>query len=179
MEREESFLLHEPDLMLAVLRVAAAGSGTLDACIEQLRRLRRCAQVRELVAEAEVRARLEGVLEKLARAHLIDQPTAGAWRITPRGRRMLAEHPEGVDDSVLIPFRPVRSAGEGAAEPHEAPNPPRSHYDLGYEAYGSGDGLADNPHPADVRAALDWENGWSQARDDERRRLGARRSAGH
>ena len=37
MEREKSPLLHEPDLMLAVLRVAASGQGTIDGCIEQLR----------------------------------------------------------------------------------------------------------------------------------------------
>jgi hypothetical protein len=160
--------------MLTALRVAAAGgTGTLDACVEQLRRLRRCAQVRELVAEAEVRAGLEGVLGKLARAQLIDRPTAGAWRITPRGRRMLAEHPAGVDDSVLVPFR---SAAEGSAEPPEAP-PPRSNYDLGYEAYGSGDSFADNPYSPDMRAALDWENGWSQARDEEGRQRRAGRLA--
>jgi restriction system protein len=178
MEREESPLLHEPDLMLAALRVAAKGTGTLDACIEQLRRLRRCAQVRELVPEAEVRERLESVVGRLDRAQLIERPTTCSWRITARGRQVLAEHPDGVDDSVLIRFASFRSADEPTAELHEAPVPPRSHYDLGYEAYGRGRGLADNPHPPDVRAALDWENGWSQARDDDRRRLRAGRSAG-
>lgn len=178
MEREESPLLHEPDLMLAALRVAAAGTGTLDACIEQLRRLRRCAQVDEPVPEAEVRERLEGVVGKLGRAQLIERPTACSWRITARGRQVLAEHPDGVDDSVLIRFSSFQSGHGRTAELHEAPIPARSHYDLGYEAYGRGRGLADNPHPPDVRAALDWENGWSQARDDDRRRLRGRRSAG-
>jgi hypothetical protein len=178
MEREDSPLLHEPDLMLAALRVAATGTGTVDACVEQLRRLRRCAQVREPVPEAEVRERLKGVVGRLGRAQLIERPTACSWRITARGRQVLAEHPDGVDDSVLTRFASFRSTGEPTAELHEAPIPPRSHYDLGYEAYGRGRGLADNPHPPDVRAALDWENGWSQARDDDRRRLHARRSAG-
>jgi len=178
MEREDSPLLHEPDLMLAALRVAATGTGTVDACVEQLRRLRRCAQVREPVPEAEVRERLEGVVGRLGRAQLIERPTACSWRITARGRQVLAEHPDGVDDSVLTRFASFRSSGEATAELHEAPIPPRSHYDLGYEAYGRGRGLADNPHPPDVRAALDWENGWSQARDDDRRRPRGRRSAG-
>jgi restriction system protein len=177
-EREESPLLHEPDLMLAALRVGATGTGTLDACIEQLRRLRRCAQVRESVPEAEVRERLKGVVGKLDRAQLIERPTACSWRITPRGRQVLAEHPDGVDDSVLVRFASFQSAGEQTPERHEALIPPRSHYDLGYEAYGRGRGLADNPHPPDVRAALDWENGWSQARDDDRRRLRPHRYAG-
>jgi len=178
MEREESPLLHEPDLMLAVLRVGATGTGTLDACIEQLRRLRRCARVHELVPEAEVRARLEGVVGKLGRAQLIERPTARGWRITSRGRQVLAEHPDGVDDSVLIRFASFQAAGDRTAGSHEASIPHRSHYDLGYEAYGRGRGLADNPQPPDVRAALDWQNGWSQARDDDRRRLRARRAAG-
>ena len=178
MEREDSPLLHEPDLMLAALRVAATGTGTLDACIEQLRRLRRCAQVREPVPEAEVRERLESVVGKLDRAQLIERPTVCSWRITSRGRQVLAGHPDGVDDSVLIRFAASQSPGERTSEPHETAVPPRSHYDLGYEAHGQGRGLADNPHPPDVRAALDWQNGWSQARDDDRRRLHARRSAG-
>jgi ribosome modulation factor len=40
-------------------------------------------------------------------------------------------------------------------------------YQRGYEAYVAGATLADNPHAPDVRAYLDWENGWSQARDDQ------------
>jgi hypothetical protein len=84
MKREESTLLHEPNLMLAVLRVAAAGKGTLDASSEQLRRLRRCAKVAELVPEDEVRARLEVVVGKLGRARLIERSTARGWCITAR-----------------------------------------------------------------------------------------------
>jgi len=178
MEREDSPLLHEPDLMLAVLRVATGGEGTIAVCVEQLRRLRRCAKIGELVPEAEVRARLERVVGRLERAQLIECPTARGWRITTRGRKVLAEHPDGVDDSVLIRSAAFPSPRERTAEPHGTPIQRRSPYDLGYEAYGSGRGLADNPQPPDVRAALDWENGWSQARDDDRRRQRARRSAG-
>ena len=85
MERDESPLLHEPDLMLAVLRVAATGQGTVDACIEQLRALRRCARVRDKVPEAEVRARLADVGAKLERARLIER--AGAGQLAPDGAR--------------------------------------------------------------------------------------------
>ena len=175
MEREEPPLLHEPDLMLAALRVGASGEGTLDACIEHLRSLRRRAQVRHLVPEAEVRDRLEGVVGKLARAQLIERHSNAGWRITPHGQQVLAEHPDGVDDSVLMQLGQLRPAAEPPAEPNEASLPRRSDYDRGYDAYGAGRGLADNPHPPDVRAALDWENGWSQARDDDRRRSAGRR----
>ena len=40
-------------------------------------------------------------------------------------------------------------------------------YQRGYGAYLAGAKLAENPHPPDARAYLDWENGWSQARDDD------------
>lgn len=179
MEREESLLLHEADLMLAALRVAASGIGTVDACIEQLRRLRQCAKVRESVPQSEVRAWLESAIAKLERARLIERQADRGWRITPRGREMLAAHPGGIDDSVLMrlpEFRPALGVG---AEVHEVGPPRRSNYDQGYEAYGAGRGLADNPHAPDVRASLDWENGWSQARDDgSRRRLRTPCSAG-
>jgi restriction system protein len=178
MERDDSPLLHEPDLMLAVLRVAATGQGTVDACIEQLRALRRCARVRDKVPEAEVRARLGDVGAKLERARLIERAGGDQWHLTARGRQVLSEHPDGVDDSVLIQFHEYRRAGEPGSEPYQPPIPPRSPYDLGYEAYGAGRGLADNPHASDVRGSLDWENGWSQARDDDRRRRErARRAA--
>ena len=44
--------------------------------------------------------------------------------------------------------------------------------DAGYEAHGEGLTLSDNPHPTDTRAHLDWQNGWSQARDETLRRRG-------
>jgi restriction system protein len=172
MERDDSVLLHEPDLMLAVLRVAAARAGTLDACIDHLRALRDRAEVEHRVPEADVRARLEAVTAKLDRASLIEWPGANRFRITARGRRVLADHPSGVDDSVLMQLEePGAPTGQPAPVP-EAPAPEASEYDAGYEAYGEGLSFADNPHPSDARAHLDWQNGWSQAHDDAAQQSG-------
>jgi hypothetical protein len=44
---------------------------------------------------------------------------------------------------------------------------PSIDYQNGYGAYLSGAGLVDNPCTPNVRAYLDWENGWLRARDDE------------
>ena len=85
MDLHESPLLHEPDLMLAVLRVANAGSGTLDDCLEHLRQLRRFAQVDELMPEAEVRAQLETARAKLRRAEPIE--IGGRWPIADHRTR--------------------------------------------------------------------------------------------
>ena len=165
MERDDSVLLHEPDLMLAVLRVAAARAGTLDACIDQLRELRACAEVEHRVPEADVRARLQAITAKLNRASLIEWRRPSRFRITARGRQVLADHPSGVDDSVLMRLEEPSAA---LGTPDDAPAAPvaASAYDAGYEAYGDRLSFADNPHPPDARAHLDWQNGWSQAHDD-------------
>jgi ribosome modulation factor len=173
MELDDSPLLHEPDLMLAILRVGAAKSGTLDDCIDHLRLLRKSAQVEEPLPEAEVRARLRTALAKLHRARLIEAPAPGQFRITARGRQVLADNPDGVDDTVLMQLPEFRLANGHAspeASSRSAPatgeRAPTVDYHRGYEAYLAGARLADNPFPPDVRAHLDWENGWSQARDD-------------
>jgi ribosome modulation factor len=174
MELDESVLLHEPDLMLAVLRVAAAKSGTLDDCIDHLRLLRRAAQIHDPLPELEVRGRLRTALAKLHRAGLIEAPAPGRFRITARGREVLADNPDGVDDTVLMQlpeFRPANGHVYYKASFRRAPpateRAPSVDYQRGYEANVAGANLTDNPHPPDERAYLDWENGWSQARDDQ------------
>jgi restriction system protein len=169
MEWDDSVLLHEPDLMLAVLRVAAASAGTLDACIAHLRELREYAGVEHRVPEAEVRARLQAVTAKLDRASLIEWPEPGEFRITARGRQVLADHPSGVDDSVLLRLAQsdARTGASDRTPPRPAPAPSAaSAYDLGHQAFGEGLSLADNPYSPDACRHLDWQNGWSQARDE-------------
>lgn len=185
---DEAPLLHEPDLMLAVLRVAAVKSGTLDDCIGHLRMLRRCARVAEPIPEAEVRAALRTAQAKLQRAKLIEVPEPGRFCITARGQQVLEDNPDGVDDSVLAQLpelRPLNGHHVAEAEPERASivarQAPNTDYQRGFEAFLAGVSLADNPHPPDVRACLDWENGWSQARDEQLRQhpqVERRRSGG-
>lgn len=170
---DDSPLLHEPDLMLAVLRVGADRSGTLHDCIEHLRLLRRAAQIEEPMPEGDVREALETVLAKLHRAALIETPAPGRFRTTARGRAVLAANPDGVDDTVLaqLPeFRPANGHHARAAMQTVAAQTLNAAYQSGFEAALAGASLADNPLPRDVRAYLDWENGWSLARDELLRR---------
>ena len=159
--------------MLAVLRVGAAKSGTLDDCVDHLRLLRKTAQVDEPLPEGAVRARLQAALAKLHRAKLIETPAPGRFRITARGRQILADNPDGVDETVLMQLPGFRAAnGHAVARASSGSAPQRAptiDYHRGYEANLAGAALADNPHAPDVRAYLDWENGWSQARDDHLR----------
>jgi hypothetical protein len=101
MDLDDSRLLREPDLMLAVLRVAAVGSGTLDDCVEHVRQLSRYALAHEPMPETDVRARMETVRAKLRLAGLIELNAAGRLRITAFGRQVLADHPGGIDEAVL------------------------------------------------------------------------------
>jgi ribosome modulation factor len=162
--------------MLAVLRVGTAKPGTVDDCIDHLRLLRKSAQIDEPLPEIEVRARLRTALAKLHRARLIEVLAPGRFHITARGRQILADNPDGVDDTVLMQLPEFRSVN-GHAGPQAssrraqvtAERAPTVDYHRGYEACLAGANLADNPHPRDVRAYLDWANGWSQARDDHLR----------
>ena len=45
-------------------------------------------------------------------------------------------------------------------------------YDQGYDAYWSGESPADNPFPPDSADHLAWENGWSEALDEDFRWTG-------
>ena len=175
MDLDDSTLLHEPDLMLAVLRVGVAKPGTVDDCIDHLRLLRKSAQIHEPLPEAEVRAGLQMALAKLHRAKLVEAPAPARFRTTARGREVLADNPDGVDDTVLMQLPEFRSAnghpshGTSSRSAPATERAPTVDYHSGYEANLAGAHLADNPHPPDVRAYLDWENGWSQARDDHLR----------
>jgi restriction system protein len=164
-ETEERPLLHEPDLMLAVLRTSIGKVATVEDCIRHLGMLLRMAHEPPPADLEELRARVEEVEAKLRRAGLIRPAIPEGFEITDRGREALEEHPDGVDESLLVRFPEYRVAtGERAAG--GSPGSSAAAYDAGYAAYLSGRMLADNPHPADRRDHLDWQNGWSQARDD-------------
>ncbi len=163
MDDDERPLLHEPDLMLAILRLAERGEATPDACVGHLLALLEQARETAPVDRDELRERISEAAGKLARAHLIEAISDGRFQITARGSEMLAQHPEGIDESLLAQFAEYWSAAGPEAEP-APPLPPE--YEAGYAACRAGQSLADNPHPADSQAHLDWENGWCQARDD-------------
>jgi len=164
-ETEERPLLHEPDLMLAVLRTSVGKVATVEDCIRHLGTLLRMAHEPPPADLEELRARLGEVEAKLLRAGLIQPAVPEGFEITDRGREILEEHPDGVDESLLMQFPEYRAAiTERAAGGSTGSS--GAAYDAGYAAYLSGRMLADNPHPADRRDHLDWQNGWSQARDD-------------
>src|SRR5262249_18823762 len=105
-----------------------------------------------------------------AAARLVAPTARERFIVTGRGRAMLAAHPEGVDESVLVDFPEFRAFVAREAE-HRAPEDACSaYYDQGFAAFDAGASFLDNPHPSDSVDHQAWENGWFAARDARARR---------
>jgi hypothetical protein len=165
---DEPVLLHEPDLMLAILRAAQAEPADLDAALARLASTRAIAGEAPLEAGA-LRPRLEEAAEMLVGAHALAPTGGGCFRLTERGASLLAEHVDGIDQSVLRQFPEFRAymANRSAHETHDDPRLPA--FAAGLEAFGTGRSISDNPHASDTPDHLAWEAGWSDARDGTKR----------
>lgn len=163
MDIEEHRLLHLPDLMLALLKVADRRAADLDDALAVLARDRAEAGEPPVVPRAQIRARLDRARRRLAAAGLIESVGGTRFRITPRGRKILHEHPEGVDDSILIVFPEYRAwLSRNAAHP-----PPedarRPEFLDGWSAFLEGIALTGNPFPGETAQHAAWEDGWLEA----------------
>ena len=162
-------LLNTPHLMLLILREAAAGETSLDACAERLRELLTLAEERPPYSDEDILVRLDTLSRYLAEARLISPTAAGRFTITPRGQEALAEHPAGFDLADLMVYPEfasfIRSLSRARAEGRMDPRTPA--YDEGYAAYRGGAMLADNPYGQDTVDHLSWENGWFEALDED------------
>jgi hypothetical protein len=166
MEFEEYPLLSYPDLMLVVLKTAARGQAGVRDCLAALRQLLDAAHEHPPVREAEVLRRLEATRTYLLKALLLVPAGADEFAITARGRQALAEHPMGVDDTVLMQFPEFRAFIGRLGEQPEHDDPRSREFDEGYAAYQDRRMPADNPYEFDRIEHLAWENGWFTARDD-------------
>jgi len=163
---EEQTLLHDPDLMLALLRVAEPATDGLGAALVRLRHLREESGEAEPVDWEEVKHRLERCARQLVAAGALEPVTANRFRLTPRGRELLAEAEHGIDETVLMRFPEyraflARTGGAGAAD-----DPRHEAFIAGMEAFRAGLPPTANPHPFDTIDHLVWENGWFTARDE-------------
>jgi hypothetical protein len=166
METEEYPLLSYADLMLVVLKTAARGQASVRDCLATLQQLLDAAHEHPPVSEAGILGRLERAKTYLLKALLLVPAGESEFAITARGRQALAEHPMGVDDTVLMQFPEFRAfiGSLGAQAEHDDPR--SREFDEGYAAYQDGQMPADNPYEFDRIEHLAWENGWFTARDD-------------
>ncbi len=162
-------LINMANVMLATLKAAVATDATPGDCIERL--MRQLVQVHENAeaARGEIEDRVATALQELVAAGLVEALDGGRFRITPRGRRVLEEHPMGVDETILAEFRdsvkkldlPLPEIGESAA----AALAPKAYLD-GYGAYLARRPVTENPHPADMNEHGAWDAGWFEALDE-------------
>jgi hypothetical protein len=113
-----------------------------------------------------MRRRLATAQHFLLAARLLTPLDGERFHITERGRRVLADNPMGVDDTVLMQFPEFRALIRRPSEPGAHDDPRPREYEEGYEAYRDGEMPADNPYEFDRIEHLAWENGWFGARDD-------------
>lgn len=172
MDLDDYPLLNEPNVMLVALKTATAHPAEPGQCIDML--LRDLRRVGHEVPEdlAPLRRRVAAAFHYLCIAGLLDPDEDGRCTLTERGRKVLDEHPAGIDASVLVVFpefrsyvrsrRTTRDEDEGRSGAVE----PKRSYNDGWAAFMEGRGITDNPYPFDANEHLEWENGWCEARDE-------------
>lgn len=170
---EQPPLLHDADLMLALLKTGYAAPATLDDCIAHMRGNLRAANVDAEVSDDELRERLQAALVHLEAARLIDRRAATTYQTTARGHRALRRHPKGIDDSVLMDYPEFADFIEKLQDRPPPADTKASEFEQGYAAFGDGRDYTDNPFAGDSARHQAWQNGWFQAFDDHSEAEGA------
>jgi hypothetical protein len=172
-------LLNTPNMVAVILREASAdGGGTLESCTERLLVLLDAADEHPPFGREDVALRLRTLIRYLTEARLVTGGEPGAFTLTARGRTALAEHPAGFDSADLMVYPEFARYIRGLGHRRGAMDPRAGGYDAGFYAYWSGEAPADNPYPPDTADHLAWENGWSEALDEDFRWPGPRHAPG-
>jgi hypothetical protein len=172
MDLSEIPLMNRPALMLMMLKAAVDRPATLRDCRARLATELGRIHERPDVPETAIAAELEEVRKHLLAADLLAPAEGDALALTHRGRRVLAEHPLGVDETVLATFPEYRAFLRNFARRKSVDDPRLPRYDEGYAACREGRALSENPYPPDSIDHLAWENGWSEAEESDRTRRG-------
>jgi ribosome modulation factor len=168
MDDDEPVLLHDADLMLALMRAARHAPATLDDALARL--LATLAAAGEPVPPdpADLRRRFRRAASLLAGAGVLAPAGEGGLRLTEAGVRLLAEHPDGIDESVLETLPAFRAYLAETVRRRTGYDPHEPAFEAGFRAYAEGKPLDANPFDPDGPRHLGWENGWCEARDRRR-----------
>jgi hypothetical protein len=166
-------LLNTPNMVVVVLREAAERPATLAGCTAALLALLDRADEHPPFGPEDVARRLNMLIRYLTEAKLLTAAD-GSFAATARGRAALAEHPQGFDTADLMVYPEFARYIRGLELRRAALDPRDAGYDQGFYAYWSGEVPADNPYPPDSADHLAWENGWSEALDEDFRWTGPR-----
>jgi len=157
-------LLHEPDLMLALMRAARERPAGLDAAAERLAANLAAAHA-PAADPAELRRRLARAAALLQGAGVLSPADPGTFRLTESGARLLAQHPDGIDQSVLERLPEFRAYLVARDRRHAAADRRESTFDSGFRAFRDGRPMDANPFDPDTPDHQVWENGWCDGRD--------------
>lgn len=156
-------LLNSPHLVGIILRCASKGQGTVDDCLRRLRVVVDKSHEEVTLEEEEVRARIERLVQHLAKARLIDGTAESGFEITQRGRQALIDSPEGFATADLMIYPEYAIFVRNAARNQATSDPHASAFDLGADAFRQGLSRSNNPYNPDSADHLAWQNGWSSA----------------
>ena len=157
-------LLHEPDLMLALMRAARERPAGLDAAAERLAANLAAAHA-PAADPAELRRRLARAAALLQGAGVLSPADRGTFGLTESGARLLAQHPDGIDQSVLERLPEFRAYLVARDRRHAAADRRESTFDCGFRAFRDGRPMDANPFDPDTPDHQVWENGWCDGRD--------------
>lgn len=164
-------LLNTPNMVAMVMRAAAEGPATIEECVAALEGLLRQAGEHPPFRPEEVATRLESVARMLTEARLLLSVGDGSFVLSERGEVVLADHPQGFDAADLMAFpefsRYVRGLNGRLGGRGRPLDPREGGYDRGFSAYWSGQAPSDNPFSPDTADHQAWENGWSEALDED------------
>ena len=167
-------LLNTPNMVIVILRAAAEGPATRDGCVARLQALLDRADEHPPFTAADVATRLEMLIRYLTEARLLAPGEAGVFTLTERGRAALDAHPAGFDTADLMVYPEFARYIRGLQFRRGPLDARAGGYDQGFYAYWSGETPADNPYGSDSADHLAWENGWSEALDEDFRWTGPR-----
>lgn len=167
-------LLNTPSLVLVLLRGAEDGTATVAGATAAVRALLARAGEAPPVADAEIAGRLATLVDFLASAKLLAVAPDGSFETTERGRAALRDHPQGLDVADLMAWPEFARHVRGLDARRTGTDTRAGGYDQGFDAYWSGLRPADNPFAPDSADHLAWENGWSEALDEDFRWTGPR-----
>jgi hypothetical protein len=167
-------LLNTPSMVAVVLHEAAGGAATLAGCTGRIEALLDRAGEHPPFSAREVAGRLEMLIRYLTEARLLAPQGDGSFALTGRGKAALAEHPAGFDTADLMVYPEFARHVRGLALRRGPLDARTGGYDEGFYGYWNGESPADNPYPADTADHLAWENGWSEALDEDFRWTGPR-----
>ena len=154
MEDDEPALLHEPDLMLAILRAAHRAPAGLDDAMVRLHANLAAAHEPLPEPEGDLRCRLERAALLLGGADAIAPAGDDRFRLTARGARLLTEHPDGVDGSVLCAFPEFRAFLTALSPKRFEDDPRLPAFQAGMQAFAQGRSLAENPHDSSTASTI-------------------------